>query len=167
LIRNRGFPVDYLGHAHRVRIASVTDGTSDTAAFSEWVKGKDGQNAPGPNLVYAIRQYANGGPLNDYSLCRAANTPLWDSKGEYWTLQDTGRGGPYYHVMPPNQPACAVTADFGVVDSFIGASSFHSGGANVLMLDGSVRFLKSSIDLKTWNALGTRAGGEVISADAL
>src|SRR5262249_20506554 len=53
----------------RVRIASVTDGTSATAAFSEWVKGKDGQNAPGLNLVYSIGQYANGGPLNDYSLC--------------------------------------------------------------------------------------------------
>ena len=93
-------------------------------------------------------------------------TPLWDFKGEYWTLQDTGRGGPYYHVMPPDQPACAVTAAFGNVDSFIGPSSFHPGGANVLLLDGSVRFVKSSVSLATWNALGTRSGGEVISADA-
>jgi hypothetical protein len=92
---------------------------------------------------------------------------LWDSQGESWTLQDTGRGGPYYHVMPPNQPACAVNADLGIVDSSIGSSSFHPGGANVLILYGSVRFIKSSIDVKTWNALGTRAGGEVISADAL
>jgi hypothetical protein len=38
---------------------------------------------------------------------------------------------------------------------------------NLLLLDGSVRFIKSSINLGTWNALGTRAGGEVISADAL
>jgi prepilin-type processing-associated H-X9-DG protein len=151
----------------RVRIASVTDGTSATAAFSEWVKGKDGQNAPGLNLVYSIGQYANGGPPNDYNLCRSAKAPLWDSKGEYWTLQDTGRGGPYYHVMPPNQPACAVNAGFGIVDSFIGASSFHPGGVNLLLLDGSVRFIKSSIDLMMWNALGTRARGEVISADAL
>ena len=112
------------------------------------------------------RQYANGGPLNDYNLCRAAKTPLWDFKGEYWTLQDTGRGGPYYHVMPPDQPACAVSAGFGNVDSFIGPSSFHPGGVNVLLLDGSVRFIKSSVNLSTWNALGTRAGGEVISADA-
>jgi prepilin-type N-terminal cleavage/methylation domain-containing protein/prepilin-type processing-associated H-X9-DG protein len=149
------------------RISAVTDGTSNTAGFSEWVKGKSGQNAPGPNLVYAITQYTNGGPLNDETLCRAAATPLWDFKGEYWTLQDTGRGGPYYHVMTPNQPACAVVASFGNVDSFIGASSFHPGGVNVLMLDGSVRFVKSSVGLATWNALGTRAFGEVISADAL
>ncbi len=150
-----------------VRIACVTDGTSNTAGFSEWVKGMSGQNAPGFNLVYSIAQYTNGGPLNDYNLCEAASIPLWDFKGEYWTLQDTGRGGPYYHVMPPNHPACAVSAAFGNVDSFIGPSSFHPGGVNVLLLDGSVRFIKSSVNLSTWNALGTRAGGEVVSADAL
>jgi prepilin-type N-terminal cleavage/methylation domain-containing protein/prepilin-type processing-associated H-X9-DG protein len=150
-----------------VRIPAVTDGTSNTAGFSEWVKGTSGQSTPGANLVYSIGQYTNGGPQNDNNVCRAAGTPLWDFKGEYWTLQDTGRGGPYYHVMTPNQPACAVTAGFGNVDSFIGASSFHPGGVNVLLLDGSVRFVKSSVSLTIWNALGTRALGEVIGADAL
>jgi prepilin-type N-terminal cleavage/methylation domain-containing protein/prepilin-type processing-associated H-X9-DG protein len=150
-----------------VRLASITDGTSNTAAFSEWIKGKSGQNSPGPNLVYSIPQYANGGSQGDYNLCKAATSPLWDFKGEYWTLQDTGRGGPYYHVMPPNQHACAVSASFGNTDSFIGPSSFHSGGANILLMDGSVRFVKSEIALETWNALGTRGGGETISADAL
>jgi prepilin-type processing-associated H-X9-DG protein len=151
----------------RVTLAGVTDGTSNTAAMSEWVKGNSGQNARGYNLVYAIPGYSNGGPRADVSVCVASTTPLWDFKGEYWTLQDTGRGGPYYHVMPPNQPSCAVSAAFGVVDSFIGASSLHPGGANVLLLDGSVRFIKSSIDLATWNSLGTRAGNEAVSADSL
>jgi prepilin-type processing-associated H-X9-DG protein len=117
--------------------------------------------------VYSIGQYANGGPLNDYNLCKSATTPLWDFKGEYWTLQDTGRGGPYYHVMPPDHPACAVAAGFGNVDSFIGPSSNHPGGANALLLDGSVQFIKGTINLSLWNALGTRSGDEVVSADAL
>jgi prepilin-type N-terminal cleavage/methylation domain-containing protein/prepilin-type processing-associated H-X9-DG protein len=147
-----------------VRIAGILDGTSNTAGFGEWVKGRSGQDAPGLNLVYAIGQYKNGGPLSDYQLCQAASTPLWDFKGEYWTLQDTGRGGPYYHAMPPDHTACAVSANFGNVDSFIGPSSAHPGGVNLLMLDGSVRFVKESINLPTWNALGTRAGGEVTSA---
>jgi prepilin-type N-terminal cleavage/methylation domain-containing protein/prepilin-type processing-associated H-X9-DG protein len=154
-------------YGNRVTLASVSDGTGNTAAFSEWVKGKSGQNTPGLNLVYAITQYTNGGAQNDVSTCVASSTPLWDFKGEYWTLQDSGRGGPYYHVMPPDQPACAVSAAFGNVDSFIGASSSHPGGANVLLLDGSVRFLKASVGLAPWNALGTRGGGEVVSADAL
>ncbi len=151
----------------RVGFANITDGTSNTAAFSEWIKGKSGQNSLGLNLVYMIPQYTNGGAQNDYSLCTASTTPLWDFKGEYWTLQDSGRGGPYYHVMPPDHAACATSAGFGNVDSFIGPSSYHPGGANVLLMDGSVRFVKASVGLATWNALGTRAGGEVISADAL
>jgi prepilin-type processing-associated H-X9-DG protein len=69
--------------------------------------------------------------------------------------------------MTPNHPACAVAVGFGNVDSFIGASSYHAGGVNVLLLDGSVRFVKSSVGLGTWNALGTRAMGEIVSADAL
>ncbi len=154
-------------YGRRVAFAGVTDGTSNTAAFGEWVKGKAGRNSPGENLVYAITQFQNGGPLGDVAICSRSTTPLWDFKGEYWTLQDTGRGGPYYHVMPPNQHACSITAAFGTVDSFIGSSSFHPGGANMLLLDGSVRFVKSSVALMTWTALGTRAGGEVLSADAL
>jgi prepilin-type N-terminal cleavage/methylation domain-containing protein/prepilin-type processing-associated H-X9-DG protein len=149
-----------------VRLASISDGTSNTAAFSEWIKGRSGQNTPGLNLVYTIPQYANGGPLQDVQICATATAPLWDFKGEYWTLQDTGRGGPYYHVMPPNQPACAVSSAFGNLDSFIGPSSFHPGGANVLFMDGSVRFIKSTVAVATWNGLGTRAGAEVISSDA-
>jgi prepilin-type processing-associated H-X9-DG protein len=69
--------------------------------------------------------------------------------------------------MPPNSASCATNASFGNVDSFIGPSSYHPGGANVLLMDGSVRFVKSGVALATWNALGTRCGGEVLSADAL
>jgi prepilin-type processing-associated H-X9-DG protein len=67
--------------------------------------------------------------------------------------------------MLPAQKACAICAAFGNVDSFIGPSSFHPGGANVLILDGSVRFLKASVGLATWNAPGTRSGGEGAGAD--
>jgi prepilin-type processing-associated H-X9-DG protein len=46
------------------------------------------------------------------------------------------------------------------------ARSYHPGGVNVLIGDGSVRFIKSSINGATWRGLGTVSGGEVISADA-
>ena len=48
-----------------------------------------------------------------------------------------------------------------------GFSSFHPGGVNTGMADGSVKFIKETINLRTHNALGSRAGGEVISADSL
>jgi prepilin-type processing-associated H-X9-DG protein len=44
--------------------------------------------------------------------------------------------------------------------------SYHPGGANVAFADGSVKFIKNTVNITTWGALGTRAGGEVISADA-
>jgi prepilin-type N-terminal cleavage/methylation domain-containing protein len=136
----------------RVGLAAVADGTANSAAFSEWIKGGSNLNAPGPGTVFAVPRYYNGGPDADYAACKASTIPLWDFKGEYWTLQDTGRGGPYYHVMPPNQRSCATGLDFGNTESFIGPGSNHKGGANVLLLD--------------WNALGTRAGGEVVGGDA-
>ena len=59
-------------------------------------------------------------------------------------------------IHPPNSP-------LGHTDEFY---SLHPGGANVLMGDGSVRFIKQSINLLAWQALSSRANGEVISADA-
>ena len=48
----------------------------------------------------------------------------------------------------------------------INSRSYHPGGVDALMGDGSVKFIKSSIDGMVWRGLGTVAGGEVISADA-
>ncbi|QDV39444.1 DUF1559 family PulG-like putative transporter [Tautonia plasticadhaerens] len=48
---------------------------------------------------------------------------------------------------------------------YLGSRSFHPGGVNTLFGDGSVRFIKDSIDLLVWRALSSRAGGEVISGD--
>lgn len=47
-----------------------------------------------------------------------------------------------------------------------GFSSFHPGGSNFGMADGSIRFIKQSINPRTYNALGSRRGGEIVSADA-
>jgi prepilin-type processing-associated H-X9-DG protein len=46
------------------------------------------------------------------------------------------------------------------------ARSFHAGGVNALLADGSVKFFKNSISIATWRALSTTQGGEVISADS-
>lgn len=48
-----------------------------------------------------------------------------------------------------------------------GARSRHPGGINVLLGDGSVRFLKNTINMPVWLGLNTISGGEIISADAL
>ena len=44
-------------------------------------------------------------------------------------------------------------------------SSNHTGGVNVLMGDGGVRFVNNAISLATWRGMGTRNGGEVLGPD--
>ena len=150
-----------------VTLASITDGTSNTIAYGEIIKGKVGANTPGRNLCYLISTTTNGGFQNDYRICLASNSALWDYKGEYWTSQTSGKGGPFYEVMPPNSKSCmnAGGTNFGYSDTFVAAGSFHSGGVNVAMADASVRFIKDSISLPNWIGLGTISLGEVIGSD--
>ena len=66
----------------------------------------------------------------------------------------------YLHIMPPNTYSCRQGLQIGHV-----ASSRHPGIVNVLFCDGSVKAIKSSVNLAVWWALGTRAGGEILSSD--
>jgi prepilin-type processing-associated H-X9-DG protein len=72
--------------------------------------------------------------------------------------------------MPPNGTPCTYAFDpsggYGGLWAAITANSNHPGGVNAGFADGSVRFIKDTIDLKTWWALGSRNLGEVISGDA-
>ena len=60
---------------------------------------------------------------------------------------------------------CSDTSS-GSASTFSEADSYHSGGVNTLMADGSVRFIKNTVSRATWWALGTRKGNEVLSADS-
>jgi len=68
---------------------------------------------------------------------------------------------PYYMPNAPWKPSNPSKLQYAWM-----FGSFHSGGLNMLMGDGSVKFLKNSINATTWYALHTIAGGEVISADS-
>jgi prepilin-type processing-associated H-X9-DG protein len=157
--------------ANAIRLANVTDGTSNSAVFSEYVKSTGGGFSPksvnGPNDLLGIMfkipwGTATGTPWGDYQACQASTTLDGDYKGQLWADQDPGRGGGYSHTNPPNTKSC--NSGY-MVYGWIGASSFHPGGVNVLFIDGSVHFIKNSINYPTWMALGTIAGGEVIGSD--
>jgi prepilin-type N-terminal cleavage/methylation domain-containing protein/prepilin-type processing-associated H-X9-DG protein len=95
-----------------------------------------------------------------------------EQHGQVWALGE--RAYTLFNtVMPPNsQQAPWSVCKLGTKGSapnesqFINAQSFHPGGANFTMADGSVRFIKDSISMNTYWALGTRAYGEVISSDS-
>ena len=60
---------------------------------------------------------------------------------------------------------CSATSS-GCLSNFTNSDSYHSGGVNVMMTDGSVKFIKDSINQRHLVALGTRANGEVIDASS-
>ncbi len=166
----------YLGNdgsvGMKLSLAAITDGTSNTVSHSEWVKGNVGANKPGLGAVYDSAKMAGGASATnqvDVQKCLKQTTITWDYKGQYWSSQDTARGGGYWHIMPPNTHACNTTTgnlSYNDMGSLIGPSSFHPGGVNMLFLDGSVKFIKDSIGAAAYYGIATVAGGEVISADA-
>jgi prepilin-type N-terminal cleavage/methylation domain-containing protein/prepilin-type processing-associated H-X9-DG protein len=161
-------------------LASVTDGTSNTAAFSEFIKGSGrgisaGQSKDGRHMFYTNSSTVssflgqpdpNRAHAND---CRTnATTMIWDYKGERWINHGAGRGGIYHHIQTPNQKTCGYSGgSVATFDNIVTASSNHSGGVNVAFWDGSVKFVKDSVNYLAWYAIGTKANGEVVSADAL
>jgi prepilin-type N-terminal cleavage/methylation domain-containing protein/prepilin-type processing-associated H-X9-DG protein len=174
---NNNYPVGF---------RDITDGLSGTAAYSEKVKGIGDQVAvldplnPTSAIVGVpvnTGKNANGtwqdvDPTDYYTRCRntgptannlATNGAI--SQGEWW-WDGHPETGLYNHVMPPNYWSCDDSNNSWVNDAAAAtASSRHSGGANVCMADGSVRFVKGTIAPQTWWALGTRAGNEAVSAD--
>ena len=147
-----------------ISVLGITDGTSNTAAFSELKKG-DFNNA-----VYGPADWLNASSLGAPTtadqadaMCQGINTAnlgyQWLSAGGEW-LNDSNTGTAYTHVGLPNSINCGFPA---TLTFDVNASSYHIGGVNVLLCDGSVRFITSTISLPTWRALGTRAGGEVFT----
>ena len=83
----------------------------------------------------------------------------------YWTSPRMRQGAWSNHLLPPNSQNAdceAYNANAGLAT----ARSRHPGGVNSLFCDGSVKFLKNSIQPTVWWAIGTKAGGEVVSADS-
>jgi prepilin-type N-terminal cleavage/methylation domain-containing protein/prepilin-type processing-associated H-X9-DG protein len=161
--------------AMTVTLAGITDGTSSTALWSELIRGRNGTRFQGPNQVYVMSippPRNNFVPLITYlSACRDATTLAgFDYKGRIWGTDYAAQGGGYSHIMTPNLKACVFLgqvqpAEYSAV--CVGPSSFHPGGVNVAFLDGSVRFVKDSVNPNTWWAIATRTGGEVIDAKSL
>jgi prepilin-type N-terminal cleavage/methylation domain-containing protein/prepilin-type processing-associated H-X9-DG protein len=154
-----------------VRLADVTDGTSQTAFFSEKLRGNGTPNPRTDMFMMSVT-----GSLDDtYRACRgmadSMAMPLLSQQGATWSMGEMV-STTYNHVAPPNNRTCA-GMDATMMGSMsmagmpvqIPPSSYHPGGANLLLGDGSVRFIKDSIDLRVWRALGTRNGGEVVSGD--
>ena len=136
-----------------VTYAGVTDGLSNTVVSGE--KSPYLADASWVGIIPGYRHFA-------YNAFASAGTGGLGLNYDYASAILAVHSGPSLYespvvIHPPNSP-------LGHTDEMY---SLHPGGANVLMGDGSVRFVKQSINLSTWQALSSRGNGEVISADAL
>lgn len=147
-----------------VRFSEVTDGLSNTAAFTESTKGT-GVDTVGSVAADQFRQYAQGPALTSINdeFCKNSIIGWIGQRGREWA-----RGSFIYATInfyrTPNHAMYDCMS--GNVIGRMSPRSYHSGGVNVLFLDGHVRFVKNSISNEAWWAAATRNRGEVISADA-
>jgi prepilin-type N-terminal cleavage/methylation domain-containing protein/prepilin-type processing-associated H-X9-DG protein len=144
------------------RFADVTDGTSNTAAFSEHVTGdfskamgsvRKDTFQPGTFPATADQAVADCNAVDPNDLSKQGYSDV----GAPW-LYGYHSTTAYWHVAPPNGRSCM----FPPSRIATSANSNHTGGVNVVLCDGSVRFVRETIDIATWRALGTRNGNEVV-----
>lgn len=142
-----------------LRFGDITDGTSNTAAFSEHGKG-DFSNAVAtptdtfwpmthPKSVDEAVRDCNAIDTSDLRFQRVSDVGAPWMHGYHSTTA-------YFHVGPPQGRSCMFPP--GLIAT--SAQSYHSNGVNVARCDGSVGIVTSNVDLSIWRSLGTRNGSD-------
>ena len=154
-------------------LASITDGTSQTAFFSEWIKGPAA--FPGKNGLAMVYTGPNSAAFQTdllfaigcSQIVPTLNNQNWGWKGEWWVYGGTMI---YSHTNLPNRYAFEYS-DLGqegrAMTTLVNASSNHPGGVNVAFLDGSVRFVRTGVNWKPWEAIATPDWNDVFAGDQL
>ena len=147
------------------KVFDIVDGTSNTAGFSEHVRG-DFSNA----VVSADGDTFQPGtypstPDEALTQCNAINISNLafqgkSNAGDFWMNNDH-TGTRYYHAFPPGNRSCMYPPQ----RISTTANSGHTKLVNVLLLDGSVRGVPYTINLAAWRAMGTRNGNEAVSIE--
>jgi prepilin-type N-terminal cleavage/methylation domain-containing protein/prepilin-type processing-associated H-X9-DG protein len=169
-----------------VGIQTITDGTSNTVAYAEALCGNTSFSGPlrangtliGSGAATQLLDVNSVGLTvlqGDLASCATAfkTTFAADDRGYRWgagtmgftlfnTVMTPNGGGQYQYNGCRADGCCDQTQGA----HYLPATSNHPGGVNVLFCDGSVKFIKNTISYPTWWALGTKANGEVISADS-
>jgi prepilin-type N-terminal cleavage/methylation domain-containing protein/prepilin-type processing-associated H-X9-DG protein len=192
-IFNVGIPVKGIVTT-KVRITDITDGTSNTAMFSETKRSTvNGGNWPvsgddyNPTNTYLLPDADPGwsnftpmtGPLFNETNPGAlivGSTYRCNSWDYGPTSRISYRGWQYYrgivemqnytHTVTPNYKGYDC-GNYSITGAHIAARSYHTGGVNVCFADGSVHFISDGITFATWQALGTRSAGDLMDSSQI
>jgi prepilin-type N-terminal cleavage/methylation domain-containing protein/prepilin-type processing-associated H-X9-DG protein len=169
----------------RIGPAAFTDGMSNTSAVTETIRSTSSSTyATDPLGVFLVtgNNSTTGPPISsdaDYAaLCLSlpsSTTQFQATRGVRWHYGAPGHSM-YNHLRTPNSKLAdcrgglphSTRSDplWSWLSLNIAARSKHAGGVNSLMADGHVQFVKESINVVVWQGLGSRNGGEVLSADS-
>jgi hypothetical protein len=136
-----------------VRFAEITDGLSQTLMLSEIITPEDYPGWDGP---FGEIEIAVGGQA--FEAWRPPNSPVFDDVARQCPPPEGLNGIPGCNLL-------GLDGDQYTPLQVLSSRSKHVGGVHSAFCDGSVRFIKSSIDPATWRALSTSRGREVVSAD--
>jgi len=173
------------GERRKINASAVSDGMSQTILFGEVATGVNGSTNPRTGVAWSV---GTNSPTTAPGACFAVSGGLpagavagWGATGSRWG-DSVSIYTQFFTVLGPNTASCATggnNENWGIAH----ASSWHEGGVNVTMCDGSVRFFTNSIDAGNpvigtpnsaaqgyrgpsvwgvWGALGTIDGGETV-----
>jgi prepilin-type processing-associated H-X9-DG protein len=152
------------------RLGDAMDGTSNSALYAEIKRGaRPGHDSLDVTIVLPT-VWGSGNPgtnPNNLSPPSACSKPATTNN---FTGLQYQRGflltALYTHTVPPNYKGldCIINVTFD--QAHLASRSYHPGGVNVAMADGSVRFIGDRIQLQVWKALGTRCGGEIVDSSS-
>jgi prepilin-type N-terminal cleavage/methylation domain-containing protein/prepilin-type processing-associated H-X9-DG protein len=158
----------------KTRIAEFKDGTSQTILFSESTLGTGNENTTDASFVQkspqTVYRFIYTAPLTDALANSAVIWNVTNRRGFMW-INGEYRCTLYNHYYGPNSATpdvLGVTFNPDPAKRFTGygwraARSWHPGGVNVALGDGSVRLVSDTIDLAIWRGLSTLRGGEIIT----
>ena len=148
-----------------LQVTDITDGTSNTAMFSEVKRGFYPTANPPVDLYYGVA-WSPATDLNPPASAAGPNPPTGTSlkySGDEYFRGNLILTGYYTHTMPPNSTSFD-TGDGSFNHQHHAARSYHTNGVNVVFADGSVHFITNGIDMNTWRWLGSRGDGQVLNA---
>jgi len=145
------------------RVETMTDGSSNTVAFSETLLGNGATSTGSAPGDYRRERYVVPGAADTTpAACESASGGAWSGLRSAKWIDGHYGSVLYNHYYTPNSKNWDCGNGFNN-KGLTAARSAHTGGVNLLLCDGSVRFVRDSIDLIQWRALSTRNGGEVLS----
>ncbi|MDO5582403.1 MAG: DUF1559 domain-containing protein, partial [Planctomycetia bacterium] len=165
-----------------ISLSALTDGTSNTVAIGECVTMPSASSNKIKGGIYTGTAFSTSpSACNGY---RSSSDPSVFTTTT--SVSSTGRGSNYAYggndytyfntILPPNSPSCQYQVNSSSRPACYSLSSFHSGGANVVLADGAVQFISETIDCGdltystdittgqspygVWGAMGSICGGE-------